>query len=129
MHNAWSTGDPGLIFIDRINDEHPLNGELVESTNPCVSGDTVVSTDNGLVNIQDVPGVIKTAKKLVFRLQSKEGYQVKVTKDHRILTPAGWKQAGDLLEGDQICLQSDEGGFGKTGNLRKENLLNIIVIT
>jgi ribonucleoside-diphosphate reductase alpha chain len=35
VHNAWSTGDPGLIFIDRINDEHPLNGELVESTNPC----------------------------------------------------------------------------------------------
>ena len=35
VHNAWSTGDPGLIFIDRINDEHPLKGEFVESTNPC----------------------------------------------------------------------------------------------
>jgi len=35
VHNAWSTGDPGIIFIDRINDEHPLNGELIESTNPC----------------------------------------------------------------------------------------------
>ncbi len=35
VHNAWSTGDPGFIFIDRINDEHPLNGELIESTNPC----------------------------------------------------------------------------------------------
>jgi len=35
VHNAWSTGDPGLIFIDRINDEHPLGGENVESTNPC----------------------------------------------------------------------------------------------
>ncbi|MGY5859514.1 MAG: adenosylcobalamin-dependent ribonucleoside-diphosphate reductase [Candidatus Thorarchaeota archaeon] len=35
VHNAWSTGDPGLVFIDRINEEHPLNGELVESTNPC----------------------------------------------------------------------------------------------
>ncbi|MFW9962453.1 MAG: adenosylcobalamin-dependent ribonucleoside-diphosphate reductase [Candidatus Sifarchaeia archaeon] len=35
VHNAWSTGDPGIIFIDRINDEHPLDGELVESTNPC----------------------------------------------------------------------------------------------
>ncbi|MHA2426367.1 MAG: ribonucleoside-diphosphate reductase, partial [Candidatus Thorarchaeota archaeon] len=34
-HNAWSTGDPGLIFIDRINDEHPLNGDFIESTNPC----------------------------------------------------------------------------------------------
>ncbi len=35
VHNAWSTGDPGLVFIDRINDEHPLNGDLVEATNPC----------------------------------------------------------------------------------------------
>jgi len=35
VHNAWNTGDPGIIFIDRINDEHPLKGELVESTNPC----------------------------------------------------------------------------------------------
>jgi ribonucleoside-diphosphate reductase alpha chain len=35
VHNAWSTGDPGLIFIDRINEEHPLNGDPVESTNPC----------------------------------------------------------------------------------------------
>lgn len=123
VHNAWSTGDPGLIFIDRINDEHPLNGELVESTNPCVSGDTVVSTYNGLLNIQDVPGVMKTAKKLVYQLQSKEGYQVKVTKDHRILTTTGWKQAGDLCEGDKICLQSTEGGFGKTGNLRIGQIL------
>ena len=123
VHNAWSTGDPGLIFIDRINEEHPLNGELVESTNPCVSGDTLVSTDNGLLNIQDVPGVIKTAKKIVYRLQTKEGYQVKVTIDHRILTPDGWKQAGDLREDDEICLQSTEGGFGNTGNLRIGQIL------
>jgi ribonucleoside-diphosphate reductase alpha chain len=123
VHNAWSTGDPGLIFIDRINEEHPLTGDLVESTNPCVSGDTVVSTDNGLLNIQDVPGVIKTAKKLVYQLKSKEGYQVKVTRDHRILTPDGWKQAEDLSKGDKICLQSTEGGFGKTGNLRTGQIL------
>jgi ribonucleoside-diphosphate reductase alpha chain len=35
VHNAWSTGDPGIIFIDRINDEHPLNGTPIEATNPC----------------------------------------------------------------------------------------------
>jgi len=33
---AWGSGDPGLLFIDRINRNHPLNelGEI-ESTNPC----------------------------------------------------------------------------------------------
>lgn len=32
--NAWSTGDPGLIYIDRINRLHPLHAEI-EATNPC----------------------------------------------------------------------------------------------
>ena len=35
VHNAWSTGDPGIVFVDRINDDHPLGGELIEATNPC----------------------------------------------------------------------------------------------
>jgi ribonucleoside-diphosphate reductase alpha chain len=31
---AWAGGDPGIIFIDRINAAHPLPG-IIESTNPC----------------------------------------------------------------------------------------------
>jgi ribonucleoside-diphosphate reductase alpha chain len=31
---AWQRGDPGMIFIDRINSLHPLPG-IIESTNPC----------------------------------------------------------------------------------------------
>ena len=33
---AWKTGDPGLIFIDKINRDNP-NPQLgrIESTNPC----------------------------------------------------------------------------------------------
>ena len=33
---AWKTGDPGIIFIDRINDDNPTKGlGQIESTNPC----------------------------------------------------------------------------------------------
>ena len=36
VYNAWKSGDPGLIFIDKINEHNPTPqlGEI-ESTNPC----------------------------------------------------------------------------------------------
>jgi ribonucleoside-diphosphate reductase alpha chain len=36
IHSAWACGDPGIIFIDRVNRDNPTPhiGEI-ESTNPC----------------------------------------------------------------------------------------------
>lgn len=33
-HQAWKNGEPGICFIDRINEKHPLP-DIIESTNPC----------------------------------------------------------------------------------------------
>ena len=33
-HQAWKNGEPGICFIDNINETHPLP-EIIDSTNPC----------------------------------------------------------------------------------------------
>ncbi|HEX9069406.1 MAG TPA: LAGLIDADG family homing endonuclease, partial [Ktedonobacterales bacterium] len=51
---AWSTGDPGLVFLDRANRStaNPTPEiELLEATNPCVVGETRLATDRGLVTM------------------------------------------------------------------------------
>ena len=31
---AWQNGEPGIVFLDEVNDKHPINRKI-EATNPC----------------------------------------------------------------------------------------------
>ena len=36
VHQAWQNGEPGIIFLDRLNRDNPVPGQgEIESTNPC----------------------------------------------------------------------------------------------
>jgi ribonucleoside-diphosphate reductase alpha chain len=128
---AWACGDPGMQYDTTINDWHPCpNTDRINASNPCVTGDTLVATEEGLVPIQDLVGrsvvkivteygelapvteVFRTGVKPVFLLKTKHGFTLKVTKDHPIATTnRGDVPAGQLKEGDQLILVP--GHFGK----------------
>lgn len=150
--SAWMSAEPGVVFLERMNDEsNSWYFEDLVSTNPCVTGDTLISTDKGLIRADElwvdgselnvvvdsrmgdeqfVPAshVFATGVKPVYRLQTHEGYEVRVTADHRVLTDnRGWVEAQDLTPQDRIRVVDREGGFGTEGSLELGRVLGWLV--
>jgi len=153
VHAAWRTGDPGMVFIDRIN-RGPANPTpdlaLIEATNPCITGDALVYTSRGLVRAAALAAALdpvevaldsrlsagewgivsdafETGVKPVFRLTTIEGYELSLTRDHRLMTAQGWRRADQLLPGDRLHLLNRKGGFGTAGSLGVGRVLGWLV--
>ncbi len=146
VYQAWESAEPGVIFYDTVNKYNPFYETLgpIVTTNPCVSSDTLVSTENGLEQIDKMKTlritvdagsiesgalkqrgclqtsalqIVKTGTKDVYTLTTQSGYEVTATADHKILTDTGWKELGKITSKDSVLLQSGGGTFNKNTRL------------
>ncbi len=126
---AWVCGDPGIQYHDNINRWHTSsNTAPINASNPCVTGDTLVATDEGWRRIDSLVGksanvigadgqphpvdkIFPTGTKAVFELKTKSGYRVRITADHKIATTRGDVAVKDLQPDDRIFLNAP--GFGR----------------
>ena len=155
IEGAHENGEPGVIYLERVNEEHSFDVEehpdhRILATNPCVTGDTLISTENGLVEaeelydqgvardvvvdgrlseetLKEASSVYKTGEKDVYQLTTEEGYELRLTADHRVMTDDGWVEAGDLDAGDTVHVQNRKGSFGQHGTAAEGRVLGWLV--
>ncbi|MBI3342708.1 ribonucleoside-diphosphate reductase, partial [Candidatus Gottesmanbacteria bacterium] len=142
---AWASAEPGVVFMERYNKRfNNYYWEYVNCVNPCVTADTLVSTTSGTRSIGDlyrerkpftviVDGrhylsspVFKTGTKTVYQLKTREGYEIRLTQDHKVYTTEGKVEAGKLKSGDKLMLATG-GAFGVNGTHEEGQVLGWLV--
>jgi ribonucleoside-diphosphate reductase alpha chain len=155
MTSTYDFAEPGFILIDRVNE---MNNnwwcENIRATNPCVTADTRLATQFGMVRIGDlydarvdiqatvdgralgeskgvtvrpaVPAFMTSACADVYRVLTQDGYEIKATEWHDFYTSRGKIKLQDLKPGDELLIQSGKGQFGGCGSADLGQLLGLI---
>ena len=139
MTSTYDFAEPGFILIDRVNE---MNNnwwcEDIRATNPCVTADTRLATQYGMVRIGDlyerkleiqatvdtprrwiegmgvtvreaVPAFMTAPSADVYRVVTEAGYEIKATEWHDFYTTRGKIKLRDLKPGDELLIQSGRG--------------------
>jgi ribonucleoside-diphosphate reductase alpha chain len=156
MTSTYDFAEPGFILIDRVNE---MNNnwfcENIRATNPCVTADTRLATQFGMVRIGDlfasgapieatvdnralggdglgvqvrpaVPAFMTAPAADVYRVTTADGYEIKATEWHDFYTARGKIKLKDLKLGDELLIQSGKGQFGTEGSAELGTLLGLL---
>lgn len=121
--HSHATGDPGVIFVDRLNtsNRHVDEFGAIRATNPCIARGQRVLSSRGWIPIEElvigdyvlskggktlVINHMLTGHKECVRITLKNGMELICTPDHKLFTEHGWVEASKSM-GYKVHVNTD----------------------